>query len=74
MWGYGMMGYGMAGAMFLWWAILLCGIILAGYGAIKLLRNKKGTSNNALEQLRMRLAMGEICQEEFMETKQLLQE
>jgi putative membrane protein len=73
MWGYGMMGYGMMGAMFLWWVILLGGVILVGYGAVQMLRNKKGSGNQALEQLKMRLAMGEISQDEYLERKHLLQ-
>lgn len=74
MMGYGMMGYGMAGAMFLWWAILLGGMFLGVYGIVLLIRGKKDTgSNNAMEQLKMRFAMGEISPEEYMEKKKLLE-
>ena len=70
---WGMMGYGMVGAMVLWWAILLGGVIMAGYGIVQLVRNKKGINDNALDQLKMRFAKGEISQEEYVEKKQLLQ-
>ncbi|MCR6545780.1 SHOCT domain-containing protein [Dehalobacterium formicoaceticum] len=75
MMGYGMMGYGMAVAMFLWWAILLGGIFLGCYGITLLIRNKNNTtnSNEALEKLKVRYVMGEISQEEYTEKKQLLQ-
>lgn len=75
MMGYGMMGYGMAVAMFLWWAILLGGIFLGAYGIILLVRNKKSTtnSNESLDKLKVRFVMGEISQEEYTEKKQLLQ-
>lgn len=78
MWGYGMSGCGMIGPMSLWWVLPLGIMILAIYGIIQLFRSKKGgtsndDSNNALEQLRMRFALGEVTQEEYLERKKLLQ-
>jgi len=70
---YNMMGYGMVGAMFLWWAILLGGVFLGVYGIVLLIRNKKDArSNNPLEQLKMRFVMGEISSEEYIDKKQFL--
>lgn len=72
---YGMMGYGMMPFMLLWWGIIISGFIFAVYGLIKVARGKKPDRavQDVLEQLRLRLAAGEIAPEEYQKIKQVLE-
>lgn len=81
MMGYGMMGHGMGLGIFMmlfWIGVIIGGVILVGYGIVQLLgRNRGGKNppetNRALEQLKVRLASGEISKEEYLEYKEVLQ-
>lgn len=82
-----MMGYGIGtctGA-FLYWAILLGLFLLAVYAVVKLVKRKRVSGNNetgdrqnqsdqALAELKIRFAKGELSKEEFIERKQFLQD
>ncbi|MEW6662480.1 MAG: SHOCT domain-containing protein [Bacillota bacterium] len=72
---YGMMHSGMMLFMFLWWAILIAGVVLAGYGIAHLIKNKDNKNGSAapIEQLKLRYASGEISKEEYQEKRQFLQ-
>jgi len=68
----GMMGYSMMTCL-LWGVALLVGIFLACYLIFRLVRKQKETSDNAMDQLKIRFASGEISKEEYEERKKVLQ-
>jgi uncharacterized membrane protein len=71
MWGFydGSSWLWMASMMLLFWGAVFAAVIWAA----KALAGPRQTGDPALETLRRRLAAGEISQEDFVKTKQVLQ-